>query len=149
MYTCRVSCLPLTTFRKTCHSETWVNPGKKCLVFCDSLTIWLLGIHSGETRVYMLSVLPLIRSWCHELICVPECSNDAFTSKCSIPIHDRLVGIGSHFQKYNAWSVNDTYLDWHGAEQGQGTYQGQAASGTPAIWTTNDASKDGYIEFNQ
>lgn len=49
---------------------------------------------------------------------------------------------------YNAWRVGDTKLDWYFAQQGQGTFDGAEAMGTPGAWTTNDPSHDGYQELN-
>lgn len=58
------------------------------------------------------------------------------------------MGTGEHYAKVNAWSKGDNFLDWYGAEAGQGSYQGQQAHGTPAVWTTNDASHSGHSDFN-
>ena len=68
---------------------------------------------------------------------VVECSND-----CSIPIRHCLETTPNtaHYSGYRSWAVGDTLLDWYGAEQGQGTVSGCAASGSPAVWTTNDQS---------
>nr|APU94147.1 alpha-amylase [Sinonovacula constricta] len=65
------------------------------------------------------------------------CTQDASSSQCAIPMRDNAVGTGAHYEKYNAWRVNDNFLDWYGAEAGQGNYQGAMAQGTPAVWTTN------------
>ena len=32
------------------------------------------------------------------------------------------MGTTSHYEKYNAWSIGDTKLDWYGVETGQGVY---------------------------
>jgi len=46
--------------------------------------------------------------------------------------------------------VGDTKLDWHGAEPGQGTYEGDSAGGSPTAWTTNDQSGgDAYHALNR
>ena len=76
------------------------------------------------------------------------CSTNAGTSGCAIPIKHRPLGTSAHFAKYNAWSVGDNFLDWYGAESGQGTYQGQVAEGTPAVWTTNVAGQTGHNDLN-
>lgn len=59
-----------------------------------------------------------------------------------------MVGSGTHYDKYNAWRVNDNFLDWLGAEPNQGRYNGAIAEGTPAVWTTNDISHPGHSDFN-
>ena len=51
-------------------------------------------------------------------------------------------------EAYNAWRIGDTKLDWYFAQEGQGTHNGASAMGTPGVWTTNDASHDGYQELN-
>ena len=70
------------------------------------------------------------------------------SNPCVIPIKDRHIGNGSHYAKYNAWSVNDHFLDWQGAEPNQGRYHGVMAQGTPAVWTSNDYNSPGYNAFN-
>nr|QJE50400.1 alpha amylase-related protein [Diaphanosoma celebensis] len=79
----------------------------------------------------------------------PGCTQDAATSNCAIPIAVRSLGATSHYDKYNAWSVGDSKLDWYGAQPGQGSYMGQAASGTPLAWTTNAPSNAGYQALNK
>ncbi|CAG5126335.1 unnamed protein product, partial [Candidula unifasciata] len=76
------------------------------------------------------------------------CSSTDVSNPCSIPIKHISDGTSSHFDKVNAWSAGDNFLDWVGAEPGQGNYQGVAASGTPAFWSTNVASDAGYSPFN-
>lgn len=86
----------------------------------------------------------------HFLIPVTQgCTSVASSSACAIPIKHRDLGTGSHFAKVSAWSVGDDYLDWYGAESGQGSFQGLPPTGTPAVWTTNDRSNSGYSEFNK
>lgn len=55
-----------------------------------------------------------------------DCANDNF--QCAIAITHRL-------QTQDANRINDRYLDWHGAEPGQGN-----VAGSPAVWTTNDCN---------
>jgi len=43
-----------------------------------------------------------------------------------------------HYAAFGAWAVGDTKLDWQGAESGQGSFEGNAAGGSPTVWTTND-----------
>ncbi|XP_071504329.1 alpha-amylase B-like [Diadema antillarum] len=66
------------------------------------------------------------------------CTTNAETSACAIPIYHLIEG--SSNEKFSYWSINDRYLDWYGAEDEQGTYNGQAANGSPMVWTTNDAN---------
>lgn len=73
----------------------------------------------------------------------------------AVPIEHRLDG--GENEKFKAWKVGDNYLDWYGAENGQGSFGGTAASGTPMVWTTNNetysatVSEDGfgYSELNE
>ncbi|KAJ8298305.1 hypothetical protein KUTeg_024836, partial [Tegillarca granosa] len=76
------------------------------------------------------------------------CSNDASTSNCAIPIRNHKIGTGAHYAGFHAWQVGDTHLDWYGAEQGQGSYHGKTAQGTPAVWTTNKPNHAGYSDLN-
>ncbi|XP_052276417.1 alpha-amylase-like isoform X2 [Dreissena polymorpha] len=65
---------------------------------------------------------------------------------CEIPISHRPIGNSSHYEKYNAWSVGDRFLDWNTtAESGQKA----DAQGTPAVWTTNDIQHLGHSSLNQ
>ena len=56
--------------------------------------------------------------------------------------------MGDYYAKVQSWSKGDNFLDWQGAEPGQGTFGGLPAGGTPAVWTTNDTSHSGYSQFN-
>lgn len=47
------------------------------------------------------------------------CTSDATTSECAIPIRHITV-VPSTFTTYTDWEVKDYYLDWYGAESGQG-----------------------------
>ncbi|CAG2253198.1 AMY [Mytilus edulis] len=76
------------------------------------------------------------------------CQHTAAASACAIPIKSHDLGSSDHFAKYNAWRQGDSYLDWYGAEPGQGDYHGQTPQGTPAVWTTNQPGKPGYNELN-
>ena len=75
------------------------------------------------------------------------CTYDPDTSACAIQIQHLIGGTND---KFNAWSTGDNYLDWYGAESGQGSYSGTAPAGTPLVWTTNDSNypytvaKDGF-----
>ena len=69
-------------------------------------------------------------------------SLDAFTSK------DISLGGTHHYDKYNAWSVGDTVLDWYGAEDNQGKYMNLPAQGTPMAWTSNNPLSPGYQSLN-
>ena len=79
---------------------------------------------------------------------VAGCTTDAATSPCAVPLRHRAMGTGVYFAKVNAWSKGDNFLNWYGAEPGQGSFGGLPAEGTPAVWTTNDPSHPGYSEFN-
>ncbi|KAH9519300.1 Alpha-amylase A type-1/2 [Bulinus truncatus] len=70
------------------------------------------------------------------------------SNPCAIPIKHNDPGTNGHFDKVKAWSVGDNFLDWGGAEPGQGSYQGHQAEGTPAFWSTNDHSNAGYSSLN-
>jgi len=55
-----------------------------------------------------------------------------------------------HYAAFGAWAVGDTKLDWQGAESGQGSFEGNAAGGSPTVWTTNDQSGgDAYHALNR
>ena len=75
------------------------------------------------------------------------CTSDADTSACAIKIQHLIGGTN---EKFNAWKKGDNYLDWYGAESGQGSFSGTAPAGTPLVWTTNDSNypytvaKDGF-----
>ncbi|XP_005089737.2 alpha-amylase [Aplysia californica] len=76
------------------------------------------------------------------------CTNDATTSACAIPIKHLADGTSNHFAGVNAWKKGDNFLDWYGAESGQGSFHGRKAQGTPAFWSTNDKSNAGYNALN-
>jgi alpha-amylase len=59
------------------------------------------------------------------------------------------LGNGTSWEKYDAWRIGDTKLDWYGAQKGQGTYMGTSASGTPMALTTNVKGKPEYQELNK
>ncbi|KAA0192642.1 hypothetical protein HAZT_HAZT001198 [Hyalella azteca] len=79
----------------------------------------------------------------------PGCTDDVTTDPCAIDHTVNSLGTTTHYDKYNAWSEGDTKLDWFGAEAGQGTYGGQAASGTPLAWTSSNPSNPGYQPLNK
>jgi len=76
------------------------------------------------------------------------CTHDATTSNCSIPIRHLKDGDSAHYDKVNAWNKGDNFLDWDGAEAGQGSYQGNKAVGTAAFWSSNNPQSPGYNELN-
>lgn len=76
------------------------------------------------------------------------CSADVETDPCAIDIDTKLLGTIAHYEKYNAWRVGDTRLDWSGGQPGQDVYQGIPAEGTPLAWTTNNVLSPGYQELN-
>ncbi|XP_013392297.1 uncharacterized protein LOC106160291 [Lingula anatina] len=71
----------------------------------------------------------------------PDCVRN--NDPCRIPL--RHIWKSRWGSKYSAWSQGDNYLDWYGAEQGQGTLPGATAGspgtpaqGTPMTWTTHE-----------
>lgn len=76
------------------------------------------------------------------------CVSDTKVDPCAIPIRDREEVVNQYFQKYNAWRLGDDFLDWYGAEQGQGTFLGNVAEGSPGIWTSNNPADPGYQPIN-
>ncbi|PVD34248.1 hypothetical protein C0Q70_05516 [Pomacea canaliculata] len=74
--------------------------------------------------------------------------NNTKVDPCAIPIRDREEVVSQYFQKYNAWRLGDDFLDWYGAEQGQGTFLGNVAEGSPGIWTSNNPADPGYQPIN-
>ncbi|XP_064112997.1 alpha-amylase-like isoform X2 [Macrobrachium nipponense] len=79
----------------------------------------------------------------------PGCTDDVSTDPCAIDMETNSLGETDHYSKYNSWRVGDNRLDWLGGEPGQGTYQGQAAVGSPLAWTSNQPGNPGYQELNQ
>ncbi|KAL7644676.1 UNVERIFIED_CONTAM: hypothetical protein RMT77_004217 [Armadillidium vulgare] len=77
-----------------------------------------------------------------------DCTEDAETDPCAIPISTNSLGDTTHYDKYNSWREGDLHLDWFGAEPGQGTYNSEEASGSPLAWTSSDSSNEGYQELN-
>jgi alpha-amylase len=59
------------------------------------------------------------------------------------------LGTGTSWQKYDAWRIGDTKLDWYGAQKGQGTYNGALAQGTPMAWTTDNPAAPEYQPLNK
>lgn len=80
----------------------------------------------------------------------PGCEiEDAETSPCAISISVNSLGSGDPYLSYNAYRLNDTKLDWYGAQVNQGTYLGKPASGTPMAWTTNVPTAPEYQPLNK
>ncbi|XP_033636904.1 alpha-amylase-like [Asterias rubens] len=73
------------------------------------------------------------------------CTVDAYTSACAISIRHHPQGDNPYF---TAWQTGDNYLDWYGAERGQGTHDDVQAGGTPMIWTTNNPSNGAEVSVN-
>ncbi|KAK3600013.1 hypothetical protein CHS0354_012680 [Potamilus streckersoni] len=80
---------------------------------------------------------------------ITGCTSDATSSHCAIPIRHKHLGTGDHYAPLNAWNKNDNFLDWYGAESGQGSYHGRAAEGTPAVWTSSSPTSPGYNSLNK
>ncbi|XP_068220186.1 alpha-amylase-like [Palaemon carinicauda] len=78
----------------------------------------------------------------------PGCTDVAETDACAIGIRIHLLGTIETYGRYNAWRVGDVHLDWYGAEQGQGFYEGLTPQGTPTAWTTNNVLSPSYQELN-
>ncbi|XP_069940254.1 alpha-amylase A-like isoform X4 [Cherax quadricarinatus] len=78
----------------------------------------------------------------------PGCTSDAESDVCALDITVNSLGTNVHYDRYNAWRAGDTKLDWYGAQAGQGTYNGQVASGTPLVWTTSNSGAPEYQELN-
>lgn len=84
-------------------------------------------------------------------VCTSACvggSGDASSDSCSLPITSRSLGSSQHYSGYDDWRLNDNFLDWHGAEAGQGLHLGQPAYGSPSAWTTNVPGSEGYQALN-
>lgn len=79
----------------------------------------------------------------------PGCWDNPETSPCAISIKHNSLGTSPHYDGYNSWSVGDTKLDWSGAQDGQGSYNGRSAEGTPTAWTTNDVNHPGFQPINR
>ncbi|XP_042211005.1 alpha-amylase-like [Homarus americanus] len=77
-----------------------------------------------------------------------ECKSNAVYDPCAIDIEVLPLGTGYHYEKYDAWRVGDTKLDWYGAQIGQGKYDGRPAEGSPLVWTTNDPNAAEYQPLN-
>ena len=54
---------------------------------------------------------------------------------CSLPIV-HLTEPDDVSSSYYQWSQGDDVLDWYGAEEDQGDFEGLEAGGTPLMWTT-------------
>lgn len=73
------------------------------------------------------------------------CTTDADTSACAIPI---IHHVGGTNYKFNNWKWGDNYLDWYGAENDQGSDNGDFAQGTPSVWTTNETAYFASVEYD-
>ncbi|KAK0046316.1 alpha-amylase [Biomphalaria pfeifferi] len=69
------------------------------------------------------------------------------TNPCAIPI-EHAIYLNDEYKAANAWAEGDNFLDWLGAEPGQGNWTNIPASGSPAIWTTNDPRQETFNIFN-
>lgn len=65
----------------------------------------------------------------------PNCEENK--KRCGIPITHNIKPLNID-SSYSKWSLGDHYLDWDGPEEGQGTFEGIEAGGTPMMWTTNE-----------
>ncbi|CAJ0589641.1 unnamed protein product [Cylicocyclus nassatus] len=70
------------------------------------------------------------------------------SDKCAIPIYHKTT-VPNSYATYKSWSQGDYYLDFEGPEQGQGTYEGQTAFGTPLAYSTNDPQTQEYQPYNK
>ncbi|CAL1534472.1 unnamed protein product [Lymnaea stagnalis] len=68
-------------------------------------------------------------------------------NRCNIGIR-HTVHLSPVYEAANDWNYYDNYLDWTGPEPEQGKWNGVAAEGTPAIWTTDDATSPAYHPLN-
>uniref|UniRef100_A0A914D483 Alpha-amylase C-terminal domain-containing protein n=1 Tax=Acrobeloides nanus TaxID=290746 RepID=A0A914D483_9BILA len=69
------------------------------------------------------------------------------TDPCAIQIA-HTTNVSFIFVEYLSWSQSDNYLDFEGAEQYQGTHDGQAPLGTPTVYSTNDPQAPEYQPYN-
>ncbi|KAH9519305.1 hypothetical protein Btru_075219 [Bulinus truncatus] len=69
------------------------------------------------------------------------------TNPCAIPIRHSVI-LNDKYAAANAWGVGDNYLDWLAVETGQGLWNGITASGSPAIWTTNNPDSELFNVLN-
>jgi alpha-amylase len=76
------------------------------------------------------------------------CTADFSTDACKIPI-THITQVPTSFLTYLDWEKGDTYLNWQGAQPGQGEYSGQPAEGTPLAWSTNQQGQTGYQPLNK
>ncbi|KAK6757096.1 hypothetical protein RB195_015117 [Necator americanus] len=68
--------------------------------------------------------------------------------KCAIPmVHNTSVPFA--YIEYLSWSQGDNFLDFEGAEQNQGTHDGQVSFGTPLAYSTNNPSDYEYQPYNK
>ncbi|KAH9519304.1 hypothetical protein Btru_075218, partial [Bulinus truncatus] len=66
---------------------------------------------------------------------------------CDIPIK-HTSNLSDQYKAAKAWRKGDNYLDWSGAEPGQGKWNKITADGSPAIWTTNNPESELFNVLN-
>ena len=68
----------------------------------------------------------------------PNCSSAgvALGDPCAVSIRHR-ESPSDVSSAYYVWSQGDRHLDWYGAEEDQGEFQGNLAGGSPLMWTTS------------
>ena len=59
------------------------------------------------------------------------------------------IGNSKHFKKYDQWRINDTKLNWKGAEDQQGNYNGYIALGSPLARTSSNPKDHAYWNQNR
>ncbi|KAK6046435.1 hypothetical protein COOONC_16060 [Cooperia oncophora] len=70
------------------------------------------------------------------------------TDSCAVPIvHNTTVPFV--YAEYLSWSQGDQYLDFEGAEERQGTHDGDVPFGTPLAYSTNDKTAVEYQPYNK
>ena len=85
------------------------------------------------------------------IVSLVGCTTEVSTDPCAISISIKNLGAAPHFDKYDAWKVGDTKLDWHGGEPGQGIYSGPPAQpphGTGSVMTSNIPGNADYHSLN-
>ncbi|KAK3877591.1 hypothetical protein Pcinc_017706 [Petrolisthes cinctipes] len=147
---------PTTTFNK--NKNNFLYPRVSLVA-----SVWFAGLVATIERDLKEDVLQtvvflqresipdqdlFIRGGISESLRPPGCSSIVESDPCAIDMNTNLLGTIQHYEKYNAWRVGDTRLDWSGAQPGQDVYQGIPAEGTPLVWTTNNVLSPGYQELN-
>ena len=110
----------------------------------------LLTIHTKTSYIYFFFWGGGIRTYyCKSSYFSADCTNDAATDPCAVPIETISLGDDPHYDQYESWRVGDTHLDWFGAESGQGDHNGVPSEGTPMAWTTDDNTHPGFQPDNE